>query len=152
MLLSDSPIQVMRGKLTIGDRTFTGDDLTALVVVPDFWEQYPKAFRLEPKRLVVDLFAAANEPVQFGIGAAKTHEVWIALGPDTPPARSATLAAALAAPLEALPPATWIVASAALPQAIAPDTPAARAFLAHLSTAYGHYQQRVATERWDERS
>jgi len=138
------------GRHADGWAAASGGGITALLAVPDFWQQYPKAFRFESNRLLVDLFAAADDPIPFGSGAAKTHEVWIALTPAAPPARSAALAAASAAPLEALPPAAWIVASGALPQAIAPDTPAAREFLARLSTAFGHYQQRVATERWDD--
>ena len=138
------------GRHADGWAAASGDGATVLLAVSDFWEQYPKAIRLESGRLLVDLFAGGDGPVQFGTGAAKTHELWIALLPTTTSARDAALAAALAAPLDALPPASWTVASGALPQAVAPDSPAAQDFLARLSTAYGHYRERATTERWDD--
>jgi hypothetical protein len=62
----------------------------------------------------------------------------------------ADLAAALAAPLVGLPPASWTVASRALPNAIDPDAPGARDFLARLAASYGRYRDHARTERWDD--
>src|SRR2546427_167740 len=58
--------------------------------------------------------------------------------------------AALRAPLLAFPPADWIVASRALPQALTPAAPAAREFLARLAAAVSRYQDNARTERWDD--
>jgi PcRGLX-like N-terminal RIFT barrel domain len=127
----------------------SGDDVTATVAMPTFWQEYPKAFRWGPKRLELDLFAGTEAPVQFGTGAAKTHELWIAV--ESGRARKADeLAAAVAAPLVALPPSDWIVASHALPQSLSGKAPTARGFLARLATAYAGYRERQRTERWDD--
>jgi hypothetical protein len=126
-----------------------GDDVTVTVAAPTFWEEYPKAFRLAPERLELDLFAGTEAPVQFGSGAAKTHELWIAVESGAG-GRADDFAAAVAAPLVALPAADWIVASHALPQALAGKSPTAREFLARLATAYAGYREQVRTERWDD--
>jgi hypothetical protein len=128
----------------------SGGGIAVTVVGRDFWQEYPKAIRVAPDRLAIDLFAGRDAPIQFGSGAAKTHEVWVALEPEghaTPPA---DLAAALAAPRVALPAAEWIVASRALPQALDPRAPGARDFLARLATAYARYRDRTRTEEWDD--
>ena len=128
----------------------TDDRLAVTAVLPRFWEEYPAAFGVARDALQVDLFAGREQPVALGRGAAKTHELWLALE-RTPTATPAdALAAAVRAPLIAFPPAEWIVASGALPQALAPDAPGARGLLARLSTAFASYQKRVRTERWDD--
>ena len=127
----------------------SGDDVTVTVALPTFWQEYPKAFRLAPERLELDLFAGSDAPVQFGTGAAKTHELWIAVESGTP-RKADDLAAAVAAPLVALPPSDWIAASHALPQALSGKAPAAREFLARLATAFAAYRERQRTERWDD--
>ena len=126
-----------------------GNDVTVTVAAPTFWQEYPKAFRLAPERLELDLFAGTDAPVEFGSGAAKTHEVWVAVEPGAG-GRADDFAAAVGAPLVALPAADWIVASHALPQALAGKAPTAREFLARLATAYAGYREHVRTERWDD--
>ena len=128
----------------------SGDGVAVTLVGIDFWEEYPKAIRVAPDRLAIDLFAGAAAPVQFGSGAAKTHEVWLVVEPDDRATPPADLAAALAAPLVALPPASWIVASRALPQALDPDAPGARDFLARLARAYAGYRAKARIEPWDD--
>src|SRR6185295_18079241 len=127
----------------------SGDDVTVTVAMPTFWQEYPKAFRLAPERLELDLFAGMEAPVQFGSGAAKTHELWIAVEGGAG-GRADDFAAAVGAPLVALPAADWIVASHALPQALAGKAPTAREFLARLATAFAAYRERQRTERWDD--
>ncbi len=128
----------------------SGDGLAVTLVTPYFWQEYPKAFTVTADRLSLDLLAGASAPVQFGSGAAKTHEVWLVVEPAATAHDAAALARALNTPLVALPPAAWIAASRALPQALAPDSPAARDFLTRLSAAYARYRAHVATEHWDD--
>ncbi|TMB51726.1 MAG: hypothetical protein E6J56_18430 [Deltaproteobacteria bacterium] len=127
-----------------------GDESILTIVARYFWEEYPKAIEVAADRVRLDLFAGRDAPVLLGSGAAKTHELWVAAEPldrATPPA---TLAAALQAPLTALPPAGWIVTSRALPQALSPAAPGASDFLAHLATAVARYEANARTERWDD--
>jgi hypothetical protein len=128
----------------------TGDEVAVTLVAASFWQEYPKSLEVATDHVALDLFAGRDTPVQLGVGAAKTHEFWIALEPAASASRPADLAAALTAPLVAIPPAAWVVASEALPQALAPDAPGAREFLARLSTAYANYRQNVDKERWDD--
>src|SRR5437016_4422791 len=113
-----------------------GGGAAVTLVAPFFWQEYPKALRVGADRLAIDLFAAKDTPVQFGTGAAKTHELWLALGRADDGASSAELAAALGAPLIAIPPAAWIVASRALPNA----PTGSRLFLDGLVPAERHYR------------
>jgi hypothetical protein len=138
------------GRRAEGWARATDGDVLLTLVAPTFWQEYPKAFRLARERLALDLFAADGAPVAFGTGAAKTHELWIALEGADDATAPADLAAAFGSPLVALPPPAWIVETRALRDAIGPATPGARDFLARLSTAYGRYRDRVRTERWDE--
>ena len=127
-----------------------GDDTALTVVARYFWQEYPKAIEVAADRLRVDLLAGRDAPVLLGTGAAKTHELWVALESLDGSTNPATLAAGLGAPLLALPPPDWIVASHALPQALAPAAPGARDFLARLATAVSKYQANARTERWDD--
>jgi len=138
------------GKHADGWATARGDGGAVTIVAPWFWEEYPKAFRVGVHHLAIDLFAGREAPLQFGTGAAKTHELWLALEPADGGASPAELAAALGAPLVALPPAAWIVESRALPNALDPDAPGARDFLARLATAHAGYRRNVERERWDD--
>jgi hypothetical protein len=128
----------------------SGDGVAVTIATRYFWEEWPKAITLAPDRLRLDLLAGGEEPVRLGSGAAKTHELWIAVEPADHAASAPELAAALRAPLTALPPARWTVATRALPQALAPEAPGAKDFLARLATANDRYQVRVRTERWDD--
>jgi hypothetical protein len=128
----------------------SGPGVAVTLFAPDFWQQYPKALRVAPDGVTIDLFAGRAAPVQFGTGAAKTHEVWIAVEPADGAVPPGDLAAALAAPLVTTPPAAWIVASRAVPQAIDPDSPGARDFLSRFADAYEGYRTHARTERWDD--
>jgi len=128
----------------------SGGGVAVTVAAPSFWKEYPKAIRIGGERVVVDLFAGENSPVQLGTGAAKTHEVWIAVAPEDGASAPGDLAAALGAPLVAVPPASWTVASGALPQALDPGAPGAREFLTRLGAAYTRYRDGARTERWDD--
>src|SRR5262249_6275923 len=64
-------------------------------------------------------------PLQFGTGAAKTHEVWLVLEPTDAAMAPADLAAAPTAPLGGSPPAAWIVSTRAGPHAPDPEGPRA---------------------------
>jgi len=138
------------GRRADGWARAVGDHAITTVVAPDFWREYPKALAIEQARVRLDLFAGRDAPVQFGTGAAKTHEVWIAVEPPdgaTPPRE---LAAALGAPLVALPPAEWIVASGALPQALAPSARGASDFLGRVADAFQRYRRDADKARWDD--
>jgi exo-rhamnogalacturonan lyase-like protein len=127
-----------------------GGGAAVTLVAPDFWAEYPKALRVAPERIAIDLFAGREAPVPLGTGAAKTHEFWIVVEDAEHASRAPDLAAALVSPLVALPPASWIVASRALPQALDPDGPGARDFLARLATAHARSREKARTERWDD--
>jgi hypothetical protein len=127
-----------------------GGEGAVTVVAPAFWEEYPKAFGLQRARLRLDLFAGRDAPVQFGTGAAKTHELWVALEPLAHASTPSELAIALGAPLVALPPADWIVASRALPQALAPGARGARDFLARFAESFTKYRDDARKARWDD--
>jgi hypothetical protein len=114
-----------------------------------FWQGYPRTFRLARDRLELDLLAGGDEPVPFGTGAAKTHELWLALEPPGEDG-TAALAAALEAPLLALAPASWIASTGALAGALDPAAPGVRDFLAEFKAALAGYGERVRTERWDD--
>jgi hypothetical protein len=120
------------------------------LVAPWFWQEYPKAFRASRERVALDLFAGEDAPLQFGTGAAKTHELWIALEPEAHAMPATDLAAALDEPLVATPPAAWMVATRALPNAIDPAEPGASEFLDRLASAYARYRDHQRTERWDD--
>src|SRR5207249_2713016 len=127
-----------------------GDETALTVVARYFWQEYPKAIEVAADRLRVDLFAGRDAPVLLGTGAAKTHELWLVLEPLDRSTAPAALAAALRAPLLALPPADWIVASHAFPQALTPAARGTRDFLARLAAAVTRYQANARTERWDD--
>lgn len=127
-----------------------GSDLAVTLLAPEFWQQYPKVLEASADHLAIDLLGGGDAPVPFGTGAAKTHEVWVAVEPAKAAAPAASLAAALDAPLVASPPAAWTAASRALPQALDPAAAGARDFLARLATAYAGYEKHVARDRWDD--
>lgn len=120
------------------------------VAMPWFWQEYPKRLGISETGLEMGLVAAADGPLPFGVGAAKTWEVWIGAHPEaTAPPLPDAAAAAVAAP-HAVADAAAVVASGALPYAIAPDTPGAAPFLAALRTAIDQYRARAMAERWDD--
>jgi hypothetical protein len=138
------------GRHADGWAAATGDGLTATLVAPWFWQEYPKAFRVGAERLEVDLMAGSGAAIQFGTGAAKTHEVWVVVEGSDDKSPGGALAETLVAPLVALPAAGWVAASRALPGAVDPAAPDVQDFLARLAKSFAGYQKRVRTERWDD--
>lgn len=101
------------------------------VAVRDFWQQFPKAFRLSRRGLDVDLWTSERIPFMLGTdppflckqGQAKTHELLLYLHPGSPEeAPVAEVAAAFQSMLRAEAPPAWICASGAL-GAMAPADP-----------------------------
>ncbi len=88
--------------------------------------------------------------MRLGRGAAKTHEVWIAVQPPAAATSPEELAAALAAPLVAHVDAGWVVSTRALAQSLDPRATGAASFLDRLSASFTRYQKRVRTESWDD--
>jgi hypothetical protein len=128
----------------------TGGGGAVTLVTRWFWSEWPKAFRAAPDGLAVDLLAGEAEPVRLGVGAAKTHELWLALEPADGARDPDELTRVLREPLVARVPPAWTVASHALPQALAPDGPGAREFLGRLGSALEVYRARARSERWDD--
>ena len=56
------------------------------VAVRRFWQQFAKRLVLSDTELRIELWTPAAEPRRFGRGAAKTHEVLLAFGPESPEA------------------------------------------------------------------
>ncbi len=61
------------------------------IAVRNFRELYPKSASQDGKRLVIDLIAAAERPIVFTPGEAKSHEVWLSLGEKDPAQFAATV-------------------------------------------------------------
>jgi hypothetical protein len=123
--------------------------LALTAVIPDFWQQYPKALTVSGAALVIDLVAGGTAPVGLGIGAAKSHDVWLRLERPNAASDLPVLARLLQEPPRALTAPQWTRASGALPGVIDPDAPAARAFLARLRSDALRYESRARHERWD---
>ena len=128
----------------------TGGGITATVAERWFWETYPQSITVAPKRIALDLFAGADQPVRLGSGAAVTHELWIAVEDGRTAAPAGEMAVGLATPLAVSVRPEWTVATQALPNALAPNMPGAHGFLGNLVEAYRRYDKRVRTERWDD--
>ena len=120
------------------------------VVVPDFWQQYPKRLALARDGITLDLWAAGKDPLPLGIGAAKTHEYWIALHARAVAPSADHLYAQLTHPPVALAAPPWTVASRSLTGALDVTTPGAGDFLERLRHDLRRYHARARHERWDE--
>ena len=58
--------------------------VTATVAVSEFWQQFPKAIRVDGSRLMVPFFPwQRNERPELQGGEQKTHTVWLHFGPST---------------------------------------------------------------------
>jgi hypothetical protein len=138
------------GRHADGVARVSGDGRAWSVAVPWFWEEYPKSLAISPQGLEVDFAAAKDDPLWFGVGAAKTWELWIAVHPEAQAPGLVALGRALIETPRAFVSPARVVASGALPYAIAPGTPAADAFLATLRTEIDRYRARALAERWDD--
>jgi hypothetical protein len=126
------------------------DAAAVTIVSPLCWQQYPQELRLGKDGLRLGLFAGAADPVRLGRGAAKTHEVWIAVQPSAAATAPEDLATALAVPLVAHVDAGWVVSTRALAQALDPRATGAASFLDRLSAGFTRYQKRARSESWDD--
>ena len=128
-----------------------GDGVAVTLVRRYLREEWPQALRVGPGELTVDLLAGhGDETVDLGIGAAKTFDLWIAIEDPAHAADPAALATRLQHPLVARPDAAWIVASRALPNALAAASPGAASFFSRLQIGIGRYLARGRAERWDD--
>ncbi len=91
-----------------------GERAALTVAVPEFWQQFPKALRVDKGELAVDLFPARpGGRHELQGGEQKTHTVWLHVGPpspadDLPLGWAHAPAVALAAP-------PWCAESGAIP-------------------------------------
>lgn len=112
-----------------------------------FWQQYPQSFQLRPNGLTYNMWAPEAAPAKIGMGAAKTHEMYLYFHDHKAP--TAGLLTALAQPLLAQMEPQWVVASGALRNSVAPGA-GTTGFLRELAAAYRRYQAHAETERWDD--
>jgi hypothetical protein len=139
-----------KGRRADGLGRASGELLTATLVLPAFWEQYPKRLGLATTGIELDLWAGGDKPVGLGIGAAKTHEYWLAVHrTDAAPPASA-LRALLAQPPLVMPDPAWTARSGALSGAVYAAAPGARDFLERLHRDVRRYEARARFERWDD--
>lgn len=113
-----------------------------------FWQEYPQAVAAGADGLSLALVAAPDEPLLLGRGAAKTHELWLALSGAA--GRPAQIATALQRPLLATADAEWTASTGASRMAIAPGDEGADGFLRRLDAGLTSYRSRARAERWDD--
>jgi hypothetical protein len=127
-----------------------GDDAVVTVVRRWFAEEWPQRLTVSRSAVTLDLLAGNDAPVDLGIGAAKTFELWIAVDDPAHAGDPAALAARLQHPLVPHVAPVWTAASGALPNAIAPSWPGAADFLPRLDVGIARYLARNRAERWDD--
>jgi hypothetical protein len=127
-----------------------GDAAAVTIVRRWFAEEWPQRFAVSSSGLVLDLLAGADQPVELGIGAAKTFELWIAIDEPSHAGDPAALAARLQHPLVPHVAPLWTATSRALPNAVAPSWPGAAELLGRLQIGIGRYLARNRAERWDD--
>jgi hypothetical protein len=116
-----------------------------------FAEEWPQALRADAASLTIDLLAAPDTgPVELGVGAAKTFELWLVFEPRERAADPSRVGVAYRHPLVAHVDPAWTAASGALPNALAPGGPGAARVTARLDTAIRRYLARNRAERWDD--
>jgi hypothetical protein len=138
------------GRHADGFARVAGDDGVWSVALPDFWQEYPKSLTVENAGIRVDLAAAAHDPLQFGVGAARTWEIWIAGHGQGSPPRLVDLGRSLTRPPLAGVSGRLAAASGAAAYAVDPALPAAAAFLTRLRGEIDRYRARAMAERWDD--
>jgi hypothetical protein len=127
-----------------------GDAAAVTLVRRWFAEEWPQRLAVSRSGLTLDLLAGADEPVELGIGAAKTFELWIAVEEPARAGDPAALATRLQHPLVPHVAPDWTAASGALPNSVAPSWPGARDLLQRLDIGIGRYLARNRAERWDD--
>lgn len=128
----------------------TSADAAITIVSRFFWQEFPKAIRVAPDGLSIDLVAGGDTPVELGRGAAKTIELWVDIAPRQTAGDPAVLATMLRAPLVGEPPPRWVVTSGALLNSVDPSAAGAAPFLDRVTTAFRRYDARGRAERWDD--
>jgi hypothetical protein len=127
-----------------------GDAAAVTVVRRWFAEEWPQRLAVSNAGVTLDLLAGVDEPVELGIGAAKTFELWIAVDEPGRAGDPSALATRLQHPLVPHVGAAWTAASGALPNAVAPGWPGASDLLRSLDVGIGRYLARNRAERWDD--
>lgn len=104
---------IAQGQRAAGWLRIAAGPHSALVCVPDFWQQYPKGLRCGPQTLAVDLWSAAagGEPFVAHAGSGKSHQIGISLGSTTSPERWLTPLTAQCSP-------EWLCGSGALEELV----------------------------------
>ena len=128
----------------------TGDILAVTLVRNVFAEEWPQAFTFDARALGVRLLDGMSDPVELGIGAAKTFELWLVFQDRDHTSDPARLAATLQHPLVGHVDAAWTAGTGALRNAVDPATPAVHEMLPRLAVAIGRYLARNRAERWDD--
>jgi hypothetical protein len=112
-----------------------------------FWQEYPQGFHLTRGAVTYNLWAPESGPVRVGMGAAKTHELYLlfhaAGAPDD------RVLDVLNQPLLAHVDARWTVASGALRNSVAPVGEAV-GFLEKFAAAFRRHLGRAGQEQWDD--
>jgi hypothetical protein len=136
----------------IGDGWARGiaDTVAVTAVRRYFPEEWPQLLTVAPSGLGLDLLHGHDDPVELGVGAAKTFELWLAFEDPATASDPARLATSLQHPLVPRVDPAWTVATRALPNAIAPGSPGAKGFLAKLDLGVLRYLARNRAERWDD--
>ncbi len=112
-----------------------------------FWQEYPQSFAAHSTGLTYNMWAPEAAPARVGMGAAKTHEVVVYFfGESRPPPDM--LAALVQPPLAHADP-SWIAATGALPNSVAPNSTTTE-FLRQLEDGYRRYREHAEKERWDD--
>jgi exo-rhamnogalacturonan lyase-like protein len=112
-----------------------------------FWQEYPQSFQLRSDGLTYNLWAPEAAPAKVGMGAAKTHELFVYFHGKTSPAADVVLGLTQAPSAHVAP--EWIVSTGALPNSLAPSV-ATSGFVRELEAGYRRYQASVDNERWDD--
>jgi hypothetical protein len=128
----------------------TGAHAVVTLVRRYFAEEWPQRLAIARSGITADVLAGTDEPVDFGTGAAKTFELWLAVEAPAQPSDPAALASSLQHPLVARVDPAWVVRTRALPNALAPGVPGAAAMLARIEHGIGRYLGRNRAERWDD--
>jgi len=115
-----------------------------------FPEEWPQRLGVSATGIDIDVLDGHDDPVELGIGAAKTFELWLVFEPAGSASDPATLATRLQHPLVPSLDAAWIAASHALANAVTPGGPGVSAVLPRLDTGIGRYLARNRAERWDD--
>ncbi len=92
--LTQQQVEVYRvnGESQVLDAPFYLQWAQGALVVKDFAQLHPKGIQVDEERLTLSLVAGGPSPVTFAPGEAKSHEIWLALGPTDGAQLAATVA------------------------------------------------------------